>query len=119
MNIEDLSKIAELVRCMGSIENKQIIKEDTISELIDYKAEHPWPSIEKGRLFPKGGYRSKWYQTGRNNKEICAIGIHGQWIWIDPIKEISIVMFSSRKMPLSITKDLNFTLLCEEICRTI
>jgi len=119
MNIEDLSKIAELVRCRGSIENKQIIKENTIAELIDYKAEHPWPSVEKGRLFPKGGYRSKWYQTGHNNKEICAIGIHGQWIWIDPIKEISIVMFSSRKMPLSITKDLNFTLLCKEICITI
>ena len=119
MNIEDLSKIAELVRCRGSIENKQIIKESTIAELIDYKAEHPWPSVEKGRLFPKGGYRSKWYQTGHSNKEICAIGIHGQWIWIDPIKEISIVMFSSRKTPLSITKDLNFTLLCEEICKTI
>ena len=119
MNINDLAKIAELVRCRGSIENKQIIKESTIAELIDYKAEHPWASIEKGRLFPKGGYRSKWYQTGHNNKEICAIGIHGQWIWIDPIKEISIVMFSSRKMPLSITKDLNFTLLCEEICKTI
>ena len=119
MNIEDLSKIAELVRCRGSIENKQIIKESTIAELIDYKAEHPWPSVEKGRLFPKGGYRSKWYQTGHSNKEICAIGIHGQWIWIDPIKEISIVMLSSRKTPLSITKDLNFTLLCEEICKTI
>ena len=79
----------------------------------------PIKSVEKGRLFPKGGYRSKWYQTGHSNKEICAIGIHGQWIWIDPIKEISIVMFSSRKMPLSITKDLNFTLLCEEICKTI
>ena len=119
MNIEDLSKIAELVRCRGSVENKQIIKENTIAELIDYKAEHPWPSKEKGRLFSKGGYKSKWYQTGHKNKEICAIGIHGQWIWIDPIKEISIVMLSSRKTPLSITKDINFTLLCEEICKTL
>ena len=119
MNINDLAKIAELVRCRGSVENKQIIKENTIAELIDYKAEHPWPSKEKGRLFSKGGYKSKWYQTGHKNKEICAIGIHGQWIWIDPIKEISIVMLSSRKTPLSITKDINFTLLCEEICKTL
>ena len=119
MNINDLAKIAELVRCRGSIENNQIIKENTIARLIDYKADYPWPSFERGRLFPKGGYRSKWYQTGNKNKEICAIGIHGQWIWIDQIKEVSIVMFSSRKTPLSLSKDINFSLLCEELCKAI
>ena len=119
MNINDLAKIAELVRCKGSIENKQIIKENTIARLIDYKADYPWPSVERGRLFPKGGYRSKWYQTGHKNKEICAIGIHGQWIWVDQIKEVSIVMFSSRKTPLSLSKDINFSLLCEELCKAI
>lgn len=119
MNINDLAKIAELVRCRGSIENKQIIKENTIARLIDYKADYPWPSVERGRLFPKGGYRSKWYQTGHKNKEICAIGIHGQWIWVDQIKEVSIVMFSSRKTPLSLSKDINFSLLCEELCKAI
>ena len=119
MNINDLAKIAELVRCRGSIENKQIIKENTIARLIDYKADYPWPSVERGRLFPKGGYRSKWYQTGNKNKEICAIGIHGQWIWVDQIKEVSIVMFSSRKTPLSLSKDINFSLLCEEVCKAI
>jgi len=119
MHIEDLGKIAELVRCKGAIENKQIIKESTLQNLIDYRSEYPWPNNEIGRLFPKGGYRSKWYQTGLSNKEICAIGIHGQWIWIDPVNEISIVMFSSRKMPLSITNDKNFSLLCLEVCRSI
>ena len=119
MNINDLAKIAELVRCRGSIENNQIIKENTIARLIDYKADYPWPSVERGRLFPKGGYRSKWYQTGHKNKEICAIGIHGQWIWVDQIKEVSIVMFSSRKTPLSLSKDINFSLLCEELCKAI
>lgn len=119
MNINDLAKIAELVRCRGSIENNQIIKENTIARLIDYKADYPWPSVERGRLFPKGGYRSKWYQTGNKNKEICAIGIHGQWIWVDQIKEVSIVMFSSRKTPLSLSKDINFSLLCEELCKAI
>ena len=119
MNINDLAKIAELVRCRGSLENNQIIKENTIARLIDYKADYPWPSVERGRLFPKGGYRSKWYQTGHKNKEICAIGIHGQWIWVDQIKEVSIVMFSSRKTPLSLSKDINFSLLCEELCKAI
>jgi len=117
MTSNDLSKVAEMVRCKGSLEGKQIISEDVMSNLIDYKNKHPWPNKEVGRLFPKGGYRSKWYQSGLDNKEICAIGIHGQWIWIDPISEVSIVMFSSRKQPLSISNEKNFSLLCLEICK--
>ena len=117
MVIDDLAKVAEMVRCKGSLENKQIIKERTISELIDYNNDYSWPSIEKGNLFPNGSYRSKWYQTGLENKQIYASGIHGQKIWIDPINEISIIMFSSRKQPLSPSFEQNFSLMCLEICK--
>jgi len=117
MTSNDLSKVAEMVRCKGSLEGKQIISEDVMANLIDYENKHPWPNKEVGRLFPKGGYQSKWYQSGLENKEICAIGIHGQWIWIDPINEVSIVMLSSRKQPLSISNEKNFTLLCLAICK--
>ena len=117
MVIDDLAKLAEMVRCKGSLENKQIIKERTISELIDYNNNYNWPSIEKGNLFPNGSYRSKWYQTGLENKQIYASGIHGQKIWIDRINEISIIMFSSRKQPLSPSFEQNFSLMCSEICK--
>ena len=117
MVIDDLAKLSEMVRCKGSFDNKQIIKERTISELIDYNNDYNWPSIEKGNLFPNGSYRSKWYQTGLKNKEIYASGIHGQKIWIDPLNEISIIMFSSRKQPLSPSFEKNFSLMCLEICK--
>ena len=119
MVIDDLAKLSEMVRCKGSLENRQIIKERTISELIDYNNDYNWPSIEKGNLFPNGSYRSKWYQTGLENKEIYASGIHGQKIWIDPLNEISIIMFSSRKQPLSPSFEKNFSLMCLEICKNL
>ena len=119
MTIDDLSKLAEMVRCKGSLGNKQIIPENLMVELIDYENKFPWISKEKGILFPKGGYRSKWYQTGLQNKEICAIGIHGQWIWIDPVRKISILLFSSRKKPLSPSYGKNFSLLCRELCNQV
>ena len=119
MVIDDLAKLSEMVRCKGSLENRQIIKERTISELIDYNNDYNWPSIEKGNLFPNGSYRSKWYQTGLENKEIYASGIHGQKIWIDPLNEISIIMFSSRKQPLSPSFEKNFSLMCSEICKNV
>jgi len=116
MTIDDLSKIAEMVRCKGSLENKSIISEDLMVDIIDYENKHKWPNQERGRLFPEGGYQSMWYQTGLTDKEICAIGIHGQWVWINPVKEVSILMLSSRKQPLSITSEQNFSILCSEIC---
>ena len=119
MSIEDLGKIAELVRCKGALENHQIIKENTMSNLIDYDNQFNWLSIEKGTLFPEGSYRSQWYQTGLTNKEIYASGIHGQKIWIDRKNEISIVALSSRKQPLSPSFERDFSIFCSEICKNI
>ena len=119
MSVEDLGKIAELVRCKGALENQQIIKENTISNLIDYDNQFNWLSIEQGNLFPEGSYRSQWYQTGLPNKEIYASGIHGQKVWIDRKNEISIVALSSRKQPLSPSFERNFSIFCSEICKNI
>ena len=60
--------------------------------------------------FPKGNYRSKWYQSGFEDNEYCAIGIHGQNIWINPQKEITIVRMSSASDPINIqTEELMFS----------
>ena len=34
-------------------------------------------------LFPEGRYRSKWYVPDPSSSVLCAIGIHGQWIYVD------------------------------------
>ena len=47
------------------------------------------------RLFASGNYRSLWYQSGFKDQDICAIGIHGQWLWINPKKELVIVKLAS------------------------
>ena len=57
----------------------------------------PWKKGDMAHLFPKGRYRSKWYQTGNDSGSFCAIGIHGQWLWIDPRKEIVIAKVSPRQ----------------------
>ena len=45
---------------------------------------------------PRGRYRGKWYATGNERGAFCAIGIHGQWIYIDPTSEVTIVKLSSQ-----------------------
>ena len=64
--------------------------------------------------FPNGNYRSKWYQTGFDENEFCAIGIHGQNIWINPKKELTIIRMSSASDPINIkTEELMFSVFKE------
>ena len=71
MVIDDLAKVAEMVRCKGSLENKQIIKERTISELIDYNNDYNWPSIEKEIYFLMAHIVQNGIKQALRIKNIC------------------------------------------------
>ena len=106
----DLLLIAELVRCEGSNNNGQIIPASWINDFINYSDNSCYLNQDDLKRFPKGNYRSKWYQTGFDENEFCAIGIHGQNIWINPKKELTIVRLSSAADPINIqTEELTFS----------
>ncbi len=106
----DLLLLAELVRCEGSNDNGQIIPSSWINDFINYNDNSCYLNQDDLKRFPKGNYRSKWYQTGFNDNEYCAIGIHGQNIWINPKKELTIIRMSSASDPINIqTEELMFS----------
>ena len=106
----DLLLIAELVRCEGGNDKGQIIPASWINDFINYNDNSCYLNQDDLKRFPKGNYRSKWYQTGFDDNEYCAIGIHGQNIWINPKKELTIVRLSSAADPINIqTEELMFS----------
>jgi len=52
-------------------------------------------------VHPGGSYHNQWWVTNSNHQEIYAVGIYGQYIWIDPITETVIVKFSTLPTALS------------------
>ena len=91
-SIYDLGLVGELMR-NGGIHNGVSLLEpmwvvDTFANG-DYQA---WGRGGFFESFPKGNYRNQWYSIG--DGELCAIGIHGQWIYINTAKEIVISKFS-------------------------
>ena len=46
-------------------------------------------------------YRSKWYIFRGKEPLIFGLGIHGQFLFVDPIKQVSIAWFSSQNNPLN------------------
>ena len=98
LGLHDLLLIGEMVRNQGSLQGVQVVPSTWILDIMSPRDNSIWRAQKDSdgpRLFKNGNYRSLWYQTGLADQEICAIGIHGQWLWINPQKELVIVKLAS------------------------
>lgn len=91
----DMARVGELVRLGGA----GVIAESWIADMWTGGSPEVWQRGGQTALFPEGAYRSFWYVTGAG--EMFALGIHGQWIWIDPEREVVIAKQSSQTFPIS------------------
>jgi hypothetical protein len=101
----DLLRFAELVRNRGYANGKQVIPRSWIEDCSDGGSLETWQAGESAKEFPAGSYRNKWYQTGNEHRVMLAIGIHSQWIYINPVTEVTVVKLSSQDEPLRLELD--------------
>ncbi|MBB3979163.1 hypothetical protein GGQ64_004399 [Rhizobium azooxidifex] len=99
VSARDLARIGELIRTGGVAGGKQVVPEAWIVDMTQNGDRQAW---QEGRNvdLPNGRYRSQWYQSGEEDGAYCAIGIHGQWLYVDPSTETVIVKLSSQDDPL-------------------
>ena len=55
-----------------------------------------------------GNYRSQWYRPDQNRHIACAIGIHGQWLWIDRAAGLVVVKLASNGTVVDTDTDRTF-----------
>ncbi|OAJ52319.1 6-aminohexanoate hydrolase [Paraburkholderia ginsengiterrae] len=111
MTARDLARIGELVRLGGTVGGRRLIPADWIEDTRSGGSAEAWRLGNFSDWLPNGKYRNKWYQTGNAGGAFFAIGIHGQWLYIDPSRETVIVKFSSQPDPTNNeTKRLNLAL---------
>ena len=101
----DLLRFAELVRNRGFANGQQIIPDWWIDDCRQGGNREAWQRGESSKEFPDGCYRNKWYQTGNEHQVMLAIGIHSQWIYINPVTEVTIVKLSAQDQPLRLDLD--------------
>lgn len=111
----DLARFGEMMR----LEGKKIIPSWWVEDLRSSGDSGPWQKGDMVDLFPKGRYRSKWYQTGIASGAFCGIGIHGQWLWIDPHKEVVIAKVSAQEEPVDDDTDVLLVLAFEAIAEAV
>ncbi len=101
----DLLRFGELVRNRGFANGRQVIPEWWIEDCSEAGSREAWQRGESSKECPDGQYRNKWYQTGNEHRAMLAIGIHSQWIYINPVTEVTVVKLSSQDEPLKLELD--------------
>ncbi|RWQ51854.1 serine hydrolase [Mesorhizobium sp.] len=114
----DLARIGEMMRQGGIANGRRIVPEawvrDTVSTGGDAEA---WQRGTMAFLFPQGRYRNKWYQIGAASGAFCGIGIHGQWLYVDPKAEVVIAKMSSQPEPVDEPLDVDMVAFFEALSR--
>jgi CubicO group peptidase (beta-lactamase class C family) len=101
VTLRDLARFGEMVRNFGRTGGQQIAPRWWIEDFLENGDQRAWLATETAAKFlPAGRYRSQWYMTGNDSGAYCAIGIHGQWIYIDPKAETVIAKLSSQALPV-------------------
>ena len=106
VTLRDLARFGEMVRNFGRAAGEQIAPRWWIEDILTNGDQRAWLAQPTAAKFlPAGRYRSQWYMIGNASGAHCAIGIHGQWIYIDPAAEIVIAKLSSQPLPVDEATD--------------
>jgi CubicO group peptidase (beta-lactamase class C family) len=97
----DLARFGELIRRRGvATDGTQVVPGDWIDDINMQGDAAAWSRGGFAELFPGGSYRSKWYQIDRERHELLALGIHGQFIYINPDAELVAIRMASEDTPV-------------------
>jgi CubicO group peptidase (beta-lactamase class C family) len=100
MTVRDFARFGDLVRCDGTVDGRQIVPSEWVRNTTTGGDRQAWIDGNFAGWLPAGSYRNQWYQSGNADGAFFALGIHGQWLWINPRRELVIAKFSSQPNPV-------------------
>jgi CubicO group peptidase (beta-lactamase class C family) len=100
VTLRDLARFGDMVRQHGKANDRQVIPGTWIEDIATRGDEEAWRKGEMTGLLPHARYRTKWYVPLDVPDTLVAIGIHGQWIYLDRRAGVTIVKLSSQPLPV-------------------
>ena len=104
-SLRDLARFGEMMRNHGTAGGKTVVPKSWVDDIVKNGDAGAWARGDMATFIPGGKYRSKWYVVDEAREAFCAIGIHGQWIYIDRKAEMVAVKVSSQPLPVDEAMD--------------
>ncbi|MFZ5779993.1 MAG: serine hydrolase domain-containing protein [Pseudomonadota bacterium] len=102
---QDLARLGEMIRCNGQVDGRQVVPASWVEDICRNGDAAAWAAGDLAWIFPSGRYRSKWYTPDPARGDLAAIGIHGQWIYIDRASDMVCVKLATQPRPMDIALD--------------
>lgn len=118
VSLRDLARVGEMMRQGGKACGRQIVPARFVEELYSKGERGPWLKGDLLMLAPQGHYRNKWYVRGAEGA-MMAVGIHGQWLYVDPRSGVTIVKVSAQPLPVDDAADQLHLAAFEAICASL
>ena len=99
VSLADLARIGEVMRGGGQFHGRRVLPEAFVADIREKGDREAWLKGDLVHLFPDGRYRSQWYVPEPSSNVLCAVGIHGQWIYVDVARRMVGVKQSSQPVP--------------------
>ncbi|MBK8158130.1 MAG: serine hydrolase [Rhodospirillaceae bacterium] len=98
--LRDLGRFGEMMRNHGTVGGRMVVPRNWVDDILTNGDKGAWARGSMATFIKDGKYRSKWYIVDESRGAFCAVGIHGQWIYIDRRSETVIVKVSSQPLPV-------------------
>jgi CubicO group peptidase (beta-lactamase class C family) len=96
----DLARLGQLVMDGGRArDGTRVVPNAWIDDLLTNGNREAWVNGNFADMFDNGRYRSCWYDVGDGRGSFAAVGIHGQWLWGDPVSNVVIAKTACRPDP--------------------
>lgn len=94
VSLRDYARFARLYLNEGSYEGKQILEKQWIQDSMDISADYSKPGANHD-AYNAIGYGYQWWIPEGDKGEFMAIGVYGQWIYVNPANRVIIVKLSA------------------------
>lgn len=94
VSLRDYARFARLYLNEGSYEGKQILEKRWIQDSMDISAAYSKPGANYD-AYNAIGYGYQWWIPEGDKGEFMAIGVYGQWIYVNPTNRVIIVKLSA------------------------
>ena len=97
LTVTDLARIGQLLLDEGrGPDGRQIVPAAWISDMREKGNRRAWVEGDFADMFANGRYRSCWYDVGDGRETLAAVGIHGQYLWVDFTNRVVLARTASR-----------------------
>ncbi len=94
VSLRDYARFARLYLHEGNYNGTQILPKEWVKDSLDVRADYSKPGSNKD-AYNAIGYGYQWWVPEGSEGEFMAIGVYGQWIYVNPAEQVIIVKTSA------------------------